>query len=69
MVSKQATLWLEENCHQSPGKYRDDTWLGRDGMRTEEAPGQWPVSYHGTNMKGTQLILKEGIDGFHSDVI
>ena len=40
-------------------KYGDDIWLGRDGMRTEEAPGQWPVSYHGTNMKGTQLILKD----------
>ena len=43
-------------------KYGDDDWLGRDGMRTEEAPGKWPVSYHGTNMKGTQLILKEGIN-------
>lgn len=43
-------------------KYGDDTWLGCDGMRTEEAPGQWPVSYHGTNMKGTQLILKEGVN-------
>ena len=42
------------------GKYGDDTWLGRDRIRTEEAPGEWPVSYHGTNMKGTQLILKEG---------
>ena len=43
-------------------KYGDDTWLGLDGMRTEEAPEQWPVSYHGTNMKGTQLILKKGIN-------
>lgn len=42
------------------GKYGDNTWLGPDGIRTEEAPGEWPVSYHGTNMKSAKLILKEG---------
>ena len=42
------------------GKYDDDTWLGPNGIRTEEAPGEWPVSYHGTNMKSAKMILKEG---------
>ena len=42
------------------GKYADDTWLGPKGIRTEEAPGEWPVSYHGTNMKSAKMILKEG---------
>ena len=42
------------------GKYDDDTWLGPDGIRTEEAPGEWPVSYHGTNVKNAKMILIEG---------
>ena len=42
------------------GKYDDDAWLGPNGIRTEEAPGEWPVSYHGTNMKSAKMILKEG---------
>ena len=28
------------------GKYGDDVWLGAAGIRTEETPGEWPVSYH-----------------------
>ena len=42
------------------GKYDDDTWLGPNGIRTEEAPGEWPVSYHGTNVKSAKMILIEG---------
>ena len=42
------------------GKYDDDAWLGPNGIRTEEAPGEWPVSYHGTNMKSARMILKAG---------
>lgn len=33
-------------------------WLGPNGIRTEEVPGEWPVSYHGTN---TNLMLGTGI--------
>ena len=42
------------------GKYDDDAWLGPNGIRTEEAPGEWPVSYQGTNMKSARMILKAG---------
>ena len=42
------------------GRYADDQWLGPNGIRTEEAPGEWPVSYHGTNMTNAKMILKEG---------
>lgn len=42
------------------GKYSDDVWLGRDGIRKEQSPGEWPVSYHGTNWKSANMILKEG---------
>ena len=27
------------------GKYQNDDWLGPDGIRTDEARGEWPVSY------------------------
>ena len=42
------------------GKYEDDIWLGPDGIRTEEAPGEWPVSYHGTNVSSAKKILETG---------
>ena len=42
------------------GKYQNDDWLGPDGIRTGEARGEWPVSYHGTNMSNANMILKEG---------
>ena len=42
------------------GKYQNDDWLGPDGIRTDEARGEWPVSYHGTNMSNANMILKEG---------
>lgn len=41
-------------------RYDDDQWLGPNGIRTAEAPGEWPVSYHGTNMTSAKLILKDG---------
>ena len=40
------------------GRYGDDRWLGPNGIRTEEGPGEWPVSYHGTNMTSAKMILK-----------
>ncbi|XP_044174065.1 uncharacterized protein LOC122957778 [Acropora millepora] len=42
------------------GKYQNDDWLGPNGIRTGEAPGEWPVSYHGTNMSSANMILREG---------
>ena len=42
------------------GKYQNDDWLGPNGIRTDEAPGEWVVSYHGTNMRSANMILKEG---------
>lgn len=42
------------------GKYENDAWLGPDGERTDQAPGEWPVSYHGTNMSSANMIVKEG---------
>ena len=40
--------------------YGSNTWLGPNGMRTEEAPGEWPVSYHGTNLKAAKAIMGMG---------
>ena len=42
------------------GKYSDDVWLGSDGIRTNQSPGEWPVSYHGTNMTNAKVIVNEG---------
>ena len=44
------------------GRYEDDDWLGPSGIRTAEAPGEWPVSYHGTNMSSAKMILKDGYE-------
>ena len=37
--------------------YESNTWLGPSGMRTEEAPGEWPVSYHGTSLASAKAIM------------
>ena len=42
------------------GKYENDAWLGPDGLRTKEDPGEWPVSYHGTDSTSAKLIVKQG---------
>ena len=42
------------------GKYEDDIWLGPDGIRTAQAPGEWPVSYHGTSVSCAKQILETG---------
>jgi len=42
------------------GRYENDEWLGPDGDRTEEASGEWPVSYHGTDMSNAVKIVEEG---------
>ncbi|XP_028285746.1 uncharacterized protein LOC114451387 [Parambassis ranga] len=41
------------------GKYPDgDTWLGPNGWRSHSAPGEWPVSYHGTSLDGAKGIIR-----------
>lgn len=42
------------------GRYENDEWLGPNGMRTNQACGEWPVSYHGTDILRANQILKEG---------
>jgi hypothetical protein len=42
------------------GKYGSDDWLGPGGIRTQTSAKEWPVSYHGTNMKNAKGITKEG---------
>ena len=42
------------------GMYENDVWLGPDGIRTSQASGEWPVSYHGTDMSSAEKIVKEG---------
>lgn len=42
------------------GMYGSDTWLGPNGIRTEQAQGEWPVSYHGTNMESAKAIMGKG---------
>ncbi|KAA0711969.1 hypothetical protein E1301_Tti021801 [Triplophysa tibetana] len=40
-------------------KYPDGkTWLGTGGWRNKSSPGEWPVSYHGTDLKGAEGITK-----------
>ncbi|XP_020908195.1 uncharacterized protein LOC110246219 [Exaiptasia diaphana] len=41
-------------------RYEDNTWLGPDGYRTQDAPGEWPVSYHGTNIQSARAIMSSG---------
>ncbi|XP_031559085.1 uncharacterized protein LOC116295429 [Actinia tenebrosa] len=42
------------------GRYESDDWLGPNGIRTCEAPNEWPVSYHGTNFANSNSILENG---------
>ena len=50
---KRIAIKVLENMGIIPG-------LAATGYEQKKPRG--PVSYHGTNMKGTQLILKEGIN-------
>jgi len=42
------------------GRYENDDWLGPDGIRTSQANGEWPVSYHGTDMSSAEKMVEEG---------
>ncbi|KAL2088156.1 hypothetical protein ACEWY4_016984 [Coilia grayii] len=45
------------------GKYEDgDDWLGPNGWRSYSAPGEWPVSFHGTSGKGAKGIVEIGYE-------
>lgn len=49
------------------GKYENDKWLGGGGIRTASTRDEWPVSYHGTNMKDAKSVTGGGhlvSDGF-----
>lgn len=40
-------------------KYPDgNAWLGTGGWRSHSVPGEWPVSYHGTDLKGAEGIIQ-----------
>lgn len=40
-------------------KYPDgNAWLGTNGWRSRSAPGEWPVSYHGTDLQGAAGIIQ-----------
>ncbi|KAK9516222.1 hypothetical protein VZT92_024165 [Zoarces viviparus] len=40
-------------------KYEDNTWLGNMNRETESVPGEWPVSYHGTQEQYVKAITEE----------
>ena len=57
-------------------RYSDNVWLGPNGLRVDDAPGEWPVSYHGSGTneaaetiaqygsrqsKGKGLVYERGI--------
>ena len=39
------------------GKYENEAWLG-----SNNSPDEWPVSYHGLELKGAQAVAKMGYD-------
>jgi len=41
-------------------RYGDPGWLGKQGIRTEQDVGEWPVSYHGTGESNAGSIATEG---------
>lgn len=44
------------------GKYENDRWLGKQGIRADSSEGEWPVSYHGTGVNESGNIAQEGFD-------
>ncbi|XP_031135658.1 uncharacterized protein LOC116036290 [Sander lucioperca] len=40
-------------------EFGDNTWLGNPGRSTKSVPGEWPVSYHGTQEKFVKAIIEE----------
>ena len=53
-VYKRPCGWLRYALKMG-GKYGSDTWLG-----SSNAPGEWPVSYHGTGKHNAASIAKVG---------
>ena len=43
------------------GQYVDELWLGNKGIRTKSSAGEWPVSYHGTQISNASSILQNGL--------
>ncbi len=44
------------------GKFENDKWLGKHGIRVDSSQGEWPVSYHGTAVNVSGNIAQEGYD-------
>ena len=44
------------------GKYEDEVWLGEKGWRDYSSPGEWIVSYHGTEKNNIPSIITDGYD-------
>ena len=42
------------------GRYKDDRWLGPNGIRTQQVSREWPVAYHGTNLMRANQIASKG---------
>ncbi|XP_033122901.1 uncharacterized protein LOC117121726 [Anneissia japonica] len=40
------------------GQYEDDVWLGDDGIRTSSTFNEWPVSYHGSKMRNSNIAIE-----------
>ncbi|CAB4045711.1 ubiquitin domain-containing, partial [Paramuricea clavata] len=57
---------LPQSCHRVAlkvlGRYDDDVWLGRHGIRTWSSEGEWAVSYHGTAPENIRRICSGGYD-------
>ena len=52
------------NCYALKvlGRFENDKWLGEPGARVGSSQGEWPVSYHGTNVNASGHIAREGYD-------
>lgn len=42
------------------GKYKDDVWLGAQGIRTDTTEGEWSVSFHGTAVDNANSMSQYG---------
>ncbi|KAK9516223.1 hypothetical protein VZT92_024166 [Zoarces viviparus] len=49
---------LLQTCPPVLDKYEDNTWLGNMNRETESVPGEWPVSYHGTQEQYVKAITE-----------
>ena len=60
-VRVQATVRLEAIRGQGSWKVRKQRVAWPDGDRMEEASGEWPVSYHGTDIKSAECAILQSL--------